>query len=116
MGYGDLLRDIRWQKRRLYMLEKRGWCCEYCCSVTETINVHHRKYRPGLMPWEYEDEELQVFYLFDLVNTMLAPVNNAPSCRFQTIQPVPPRNSRRSAGRRSCCSAMVFRCVSTMPP
>ena len=60
MGYGDLLRDIRWQKRRLHMLEKRGWCCEYCCSVTETINVHHRKYRPGLMPWEYEDEELQV--------------------------------------------------------
>lgn len=60
MSYGDLLRDPRWQKKRLEMLDAAGWKCKTCGSGEKTLNVHHRKYRSGAKPWEYENTELDV--------------------------------------------------------
>jgi len=60
MSYGDLLRDPRWQKKRLEMLEAAGWKCSGCEKTTETLHVHHVHYRRGAMPWEYDASELRV--------------------------------------------------------
>jgi hypothetical protein len=59
-SYAELLRDPRWQKRRLEMLEKAGWACAECGDKERTLHVHHLRYRRGLKPWEYGDGELLV--------------------------------------------------------
>ena len=56
----ELLKDIRWQKRRSEILGVRGWKCEQCGATTGTINVHHRRYKKGAKPWEYDDDDLKV--------------------------------------------------------
>jgi hypothetical protein len=58
-AYSDLLKDPRWQKKRLEVLEAAGWSCERCGDKTRTLHVHHKKYRRGADPWEYDREELQ---------------------------------------------------------
>jgi hypothetical protein len=35
MSYGDLLRDPRWQKKRLEMLDAAEWKCTCCERTTE---------------------------------------------------------------------------------
>jgi hypothetical protein len=59
MTYADLLKDPRWQRRRLEVLERAGWACEQCSATTRTLHVHHVRYVRGRMPWAYGDDELQ---------------------------------------------------------
>lgn len=59
LSYSDLLRDPRWQRRRLEILNRAEFKCEECEDSTSTLHVHHKKYRKGAMPWEYSDAELQ---------------------------------------------------------
>jgi len=54
--YAEKLRDPRWQRKRLEIMERDDFACRYCRSKTETLNVHHRIYRKGKMPWDYEDD------------------------------------------------------------
>jgi hypothetical protein len=58
MSYSDLLKDPRWQRKRLEILNRSGFSCEECGDTTETLNVHHKRYRKGAKPWEYSDCEL----------------------------------------------------------
>lgn len=59
MKYADLLKDMRWQRKRLLALEAAGWKCSRCPSVKE-LKVHHTFYAPGRAPWEYNLEDLLV--------------------------------------------------------
>lgn len=59
MSYSDLLRDPRWQRRRLEIMSRADFSCEKCHSATKTLNVHHKEYRKGAKPWEYADHELE---------------------------------------------------------
>ena len=59
MSYSDLLRDPRWQRKRLETLQAAGWACSNCGDKTKTLHVHHLKYRRGAKPWEYEADELR---------------------------------------------------------
>lgn len=59
-SYLDRLKDTRWQRKRLEILSERNWTCESCSSTEKTLHVHHRLYRKGAMPWEYESKELMV--------------------------------------------------------
>jgi len=61
MSYADLLKDRRWQKKRLEVLEAAGWVCEQCGSDedSEQMHVHHLRYIHGRMPWDYPNDELQ---------------------------------------------------------
>lgn len=54
-SYSEKLRDPRWQKKRLEVLEEYGWKCHSCGSDSEEIHVHHPYYKKGLEPWEYEN-------------------------------------------------------------
>ncbi|SRR6266403_2045854 len=51
-------RDPRWQRRRLEIMGRADFRCEYCNAGNDTLNVHHKLYRKGAAPWEYTDEEL----------------------------------------------------------
>lgn len=56
--YSDLLRDPRWQRKRLEIMQRDNFSCKGCGSSYKTLNVHHRIYRKGLNPWEYKDSDL----------------------------------------------------------
>jgi len=58
--YSELLRDPRWQKKRLEVLESTGWACEFCGAEGSTLHVHHKHYVQGRNPWEYDDTQLAV--------------------------------------------------------
>jgi hypothetical protein len=57
--YAELLKDPRWQRKRLEILNATDFRCENCDSADKTLHVHHKIYRKGALPWEYEAHELQ---------------------------------------------------------
>jgi 5-methylcytosine-specific restriction endonuclease McrA len=59
MTYSQRLRDPRWQKKRLQILERDNWACRCCGTTTKTINVHHVVYVRGKDPWDYKDDSYQ---------------------------------------------------------
>jgi hypothetical protein len=59
MTYSEKLKDPRWQKRRLDVLEKAEWQCAVCQSESKEMHVHHNVYKKGHLPWEYDDLELR---------------------------------------------------------
>lgn len=59
MKYSEKLKDPRWQKKRLEILEKNNWQCEVCENNKKTLHVHHLVYE-NLEPWEYKDKDLIV--------------------------------------------------------
>lgn len=56
--YSDKLKDPRWQKRRLDILNRDEWVCQRCYSENKTLTVHHLCYMPHLEPWEYPNKLL----------------------------------------------------------
>lgn len=58
MAYSDLLKDPRWQKKRLEILSSDLWRCRECESKDKTLNVHHLYYIKGNAPWDYPNNAL----------------------------------------------------------
>lgn len=58
MTYAEKLKDPRWQKKRLRILERDGFKCLYCSDTDKTLHVHHGYYESGKDPWDYEDDTL----------------------------------------------------------
>lgn len=56
--YSEKLKDPRWQKKRLAILDRDGWKCTNCDATDKTLHVHHEEYRWGADPWDYSDEKL----------------------------------------------------------
>lgn len=56
--YLKKLRDPKWQKMRLKILERDEWHCQKCGDDEETLHVHHRYYEKGKEPWDYPLEAL----------------------------------------------------------
>jgi hypothetical protein len=57
-AYSKKLRDPRWQKKRLDILNRDNFACVLCEATTEELQVHHENYRRGADPWDYDDAEL----------------------------------------------------------
>jgi len=51
-AYAEKLLDPRWQKKRLEILERDGWQCQYCGDTKTTLHVHHHFYDKTGDPWE----------------------------------------------------------------
>jgi hypothetical protein len=58
MTYAQKLKDPRWQRRRLEVLEAAKWKCQRCDSSDKTLHVHHNFYRSKTEPWEYPSHAL----------------------------------------------------------
>lgn len=56
--YFEKLKDPRWQKLRLEVMQANEFCCEICGSGEETLNVHHKEYFKGVEPWDYVAKQL----------------------------------------------------------
>lgn len=58
MTYAEKLKDPRWQKKRLEVLNRDNFTCIYCYDQKECLHVHHKSYIKGKQPWEYDLENL----------------------------------------------------------
>lgn len=56
--YAKKLKDPRWQKKRLKILERDEWTCQACFQNESTLVVHHRVYLANTEPWDYPDDLL----------------------------------------------------------
>lgn len=52
-SYAELLKDPRWQKKRLEIMQRDNFTCQLCGSKSNVLNVHHKRYIDGKYPWEY---------------------------------------------------------------
>ena len=59
MYYDDQLEDERWKAFREFIFVVRGKRCEKCGN-TNHLQIHHPKYIPRRMAWEYTCREVQV--------------------------------------------------------
>lgn len=59
MTYSEKLKDQRWQKKRLELLDAANWKCQRgnCHNPKDkpTLHVHHRVYLRNHDPWDYPD-------------------------------------------------------------
>lgn len=56
--YSEKLKDPRWQKKRLGVLERENWKCQCCSSSEWTLHVHHLIYTK-CDPWDEPDSNLE---------------------------------------------------------
>lgn len=54
--YTDLLKDPRWQRKRLEIMNRDNWKCGICHDDSEMLVVHHKYYDKDKMPWQYPNK------------------------------------------------------------
>lgn len=57
-NYSELLKDPKWQRKRLEILQRDEFTCQYCQSSEKTLHVHHHYYIKERDPWEYHESAL----------------------------------------------------------
>lgn len=55
MTYSEKLKDPRWQRKRLEILQRDDFMCLICQDSAQQLHVHHKQYRRGADPWDYPD-------------------------------------------------------------
>lgn len=58
LSYSDQLKNPKWQRRRLEILNRDNFTCQLCRDTETELQIHHKKYTPGSLPWEYDNSEL----------------------------------------------------------
>jgi hypothetical protein len=56
--YSEKLKDPRWQKKRLEILQRDNFKCKLCGDEKTSLQVHHKEYINGNDPWNYPDISL----------------------------------------------------------
>lgn len=59
-NYSDKLKNPKWQKKRLEVLNLHGFKCEKCGCEDKELHVHHRFYIKGREVWQYDNDVFQV--------------------------------------------------------
>jgi 5-methylcytosine-specific restriction endonuclease McrA len=57
--YRRLLQDPKWKIKASYIRKRDNHMCCRCGKKSHRLQVHHKKYIDGLMPWEYENDLLE---------------------------------------------------------
>lgn len=55
MTYSQKLKDPRWQKKRLEILNRDNFTCRCCGDSESTLHVHHKMYISGRDVWDYDN-------------------------------------------------------------
>jgi len=58
MDYKEKLKDPRWQRKRLEIMQRDKFTCQICKATDNSLQVHHRHYLTGREPWDYTNELL----------------------------------------------------------
>jgi hypothetical protein len=61
MTYAEKLKDPRWQKKRLEVLERDEFTCLMCGDRETELHVHHDSYSETRNPWDTELGQLTTF-------------------------------------------------------
>lgn len=56
MKYIDKLKNPKWQKKRLEILQRDEFTCCYCNDTETELQIHHLKYNKE--PWDAKNEHL----------------------------------------------------------
>lgn len=56
MTYAEKLKDPRWQKLRLFIMNRDNFSCQHCFDTDSTLHVHHSMYHGE--PWDAPPETL----------------------------------------------------------
>lgn len=56
--YSEKLKDPRWQKKRLEIMQRDEFACQSCYDKDSTLNVHHYVYLKNIEVWDYGNELL----------------------------------------------------------
>lgn len=56
MNYRDKLKDPRWQRKRLEVLQRDSFTCCHCGDDKNELHIHHLKYSGD--PWEAEMDDM----------------------------------------------------------
>lgn len=86
--YSEKLRDPRWQKKRLEVLQEHDFMCDLCLDTTTELQVHHISYEKNKEPWEYDNSSLDVYckhchYLTELLK--LDNVKILSTCKIEGL-------------------------------
>jgi hypothetical protein len=58
MTYAEKLKHPKWQRKRLEIMQRDDFTCQKCGDDENTLHVHHKKYKKGKEPWDYNDNDL----------------------------------------------------------
>lgn len=58
LSYKEKLLDPRWQKKRLGVLNREEFSCQYCGEKEKTLHIHHICYNKSRDPWDIDDSAL----------------------------------------------------------
>lgn len=56
--YLAALASPQWQKKRLEIMQRDNFTCQFCGCKDRTLHIHHKVYEKGKKPWEYYDKDL----------------------------------------------------------
>lgn len=56
--YAEKLKDPRWQRRRLEIMQRDGFKCTICRDSDNQLHIHHKRYHKRTEPWDYPDDDL----------------------------------------------------------
>lgn len=57
--YSEKLKDPRWQRKRLEIMQRDGFKCRNCDDDKSTLHVHHWEYSGE--PWEANDDDMMTY-------------------------------------------------------
>ena len=56
--YSEKLKDPLWQRKRLEILNRDNFTCQYCGNDKDQLHVHHLCYDSSYNPWDVDDSAL----------------------------------------------------------
>jgi 5-methylcytosine-specific restriction endonuclease McrA len=94
MTYSEKLRNPKWQRKRLEILNRDGFKCLFCGADDKNLQVHHLLYQRR-DPWDYPDYLYQTLCdgchqsrqeLTDkAVNALRIAISKVPTARLESV-------------------------------
>ena len=85
MTYCEKLKDPRWQKKRLSVLQRENFTCQDCGTKEKTLHVHHFRY--GKEPWtDLENEDIYLKVLCEDCHKNETEITNQIKAYLSSLQ------------------------------